>query len=325
MRKILLTGNHLTPALAFKAKLEQHHWQVDYLSLDSAKFNRHQPLISFLTLIKLPSSLVNALIYLTKTKPLAVVSFGGYSAFPVCLAAKLLRLPLVIHEQTFGQGLTSKLTAYLADKIAVSWPKSRQYFPKHKTVLTGNPLRPKILNIKMLNANCSLLNTIYITGGHQGSLTINQAIKPILPQLLSKYVIFHQFGLSQPPDFKDKHYFAKKYFTVAELAKIYSQAPLVISRAGINTVTELAYLGLKAILIPLTTAQKNEQLTNARYLESLGLAIVLDQINLSPQNLLTQINRFFAQAPIRPKNKFPRQLVLTAADNLYQLVSSLIK
>lgn len=331
-KNIVLTGNHLTPALALKFKLEQHHWLVNYLLLDSAKFNRHRPFISILSLIKLPFSFFKACVYLNSKKPAAVISFGGYSAFPVCLAAKILRLPLIIHEQTFGRGLTSILTAGLADKIAVSWPESLKYFPKHKTVLTGNPLRPEIIKLKTLNTKSSSLNTIYITGGHQGSLIINRTINQLLPQLLTQYQVFHQFGLTQTANLwqaqqkiKHKNYVVKRWFSAQELAKIYRSNPVVIGRSGINTITELAWFKLRAILIPLTTAQKNEQLTNARFLENLGQAIIINQPDLSAQYLYQQINLAFTVLPLPSKSRFDSDLVLTATDNLYKLILSLIK
>ncbi|MDZ7586332.1 MAG: glycosyltransferase, partial [Patescibacteria group bacterium] len=163
-QKIVLTGSHLTPALALKTKLQRQGWQVIELKVGSPKFNRHQPIMSSLSLIKLPFSLLLACKSLAKIKPKLVVSFGGYDALPVCLAAKLFVLPLIIHEQTFAAGLTSRLTAIIADKVAISWQSSQPFFPRSKTILTGNPIRRELLNIKTKK-----LKSIYITGGHQGS------------------------------------------------------------------------------------------------------------------------------------------------------------
>lgn len=332
VKKIVLTGSHLTPAVSLQDKLEAKDWRVIYLAPDSAKFNRHQPLISWLSLVKLPGSCWRAWQDLRKTKPQLVVSFGGYAALPVCLAAKLLGLPLIIHEQTFSQGLTNKLTAFLADKVAISWSESQKFFPTEKTVLTGNPLRLEILNINMLNAKRYPLKTIYITGGHQGSLILNQVVSEILPELLTKYKVYHQFGLTQTEalwqkqqKITHKNYWVKRWFSVKELVKIYQNNPLVISRSGINTVTELAWLNLRAILVPLTTAQKNEQLTNACWLESLGLAIVLSQSELSGAFLLKAIDSAFKDLPVSAKISFNRKLVLKATDNLYQIILDLLK
>lgn len=333
LKKIVITGSHLTPALALKTKLEQSGWQVINLKISSPKFNRHQPILASLSLIKLPLSVFRACQKLSGIKPRLVISFGGHAAFPVCLAAKLLKTPLIIHEQTFGAGLTSRLTALLADKVAISWPSSRPYFPKNKTILTGNPIRQELLNLQSedLRSNISHLTSIYITGGHQGSKIINETVAEILPQLVKKFTVYHQFGLIQPElayqqqlEFTHPCYILKRWFSAPQLAEILSRVNLVISRSGVNTITELAYLQLPAVLIPLTTAQKNEQITNANFLKSLGLAIILPQSRLNPANLLRVIKSALKKLPLKGSLTFDRRLVRSAADNLYHLIESVI-
>ena len=327
-KKIVLTGSHLTPALALKAKLHQHGWQVIELKIPSPKLNRHRLILASLSLIKLPLSLFSAYQKLSGIKPRLVVSFGGHAAFPVCLAAKLLNLPLIIHEQTFGAGLTSRLTALMADKVAISWPSSQPYFPQKKVVLTGNPIRRELLN---LQSNISHLKSIYITGGHQGSRIINTTVAEIIPQLVKKFTVYHQFGLLQSSlafkkqrQFKHPRYILKRWFGARQLAKILADADLVISRGGVNTITELAYLQLPAVLVPLTSAQKNEQITNAKFLESLGLAIILPQSELNSAHLLQLIDTALRQLPRQTSLAFDRRLIYSATDNLYQLIESVI-
>lgn len=324
--KILLTGSHLTPALALQAELEKHHFKVVFLSLNSPKFNRHEPIKSWLSLVKLPYYIILAWKKISRLKPAAVVSFGGYSALPVCLAAKINRLPLIIHEQTFGAGITSRATAILADKVAVSWPASLAYFPGHKTVLTGNPIRRELLNLRPAPLDSRPI--IYITGGHQGSLAINQAVALIMPELVKQYFVYHQFGLAQNPalwpKFKSKRYIVKRWFKAEDVARILSQNCLVISRSGVNIVTELAFLNRRAILIPLTTAQLNEQATNAAFLQALGLALVLPQAKLSPASLLASIDQAFKTLPVQSQTKFNLDLVRGAAPRLSGLVKALV-
>lgn len=323
--KILLTGAHLTPALALQAELEKHHFPVEFLSLNSPKFNRHEPFKSIFSFLKLPYYVILAWQKINRLRPAVVVSFGGYSALPVCLAAKINRLPLLIHEQTFGAGITSRITAVLAAKVAVSWPASLAYFPRHKTVLTGNPIRQELLHLKP--AAGTTPKSIYITGGHQGSLVINQAIAPLIPGLVKHYRVYHQFGLAQKPEFwpkfKAKRYLVKPWFEAKELAQILAQNCLVISRSGINIVTELAWLNRRAILIPLATAQKNEQLANASFLQSLGLALILPQSNLSPDSLLAAINLAGKTLPAPAQFKLDLKLISEASTNLFRLVKQL--
>jgi len=361
-KKIVLTGTHLTPALTLIDQLKQKKWQILYfgrqtslagssqpaiekqllpqekvkfISISASKFQRHHPLKSIFALIKLPFGLAQSLYHLKKFSPLVVVSFGGYVALPVCLAANILKLPLIIHEQTFRAGLTSKLTAKLADKIALSWPESTRYFPAKKIVLTGNPIRKELLKIKPSTSGYKP-QAIYITGGNQGSKIINQTINQIITPLLEKYPVYHQFGLAQSesswqkqqnlkaslPSNLKKNYFLKRWFTADDLASIFPRCQLVISRAGINIITELAYLQKPGLLIPLLYAQKNEQNLNAQFLKDLGLALILPQPQLTPETLLKNINQAIIKLPGQSKQTFPRELVKKASHHLYQLITA---
>lgn len=351
---ICLTGAHLTPSLALINLLKKNHWSIIYfgranqveksilqpyhikpVKIITNKLKRHNLFISLLSLIKFPLGLLQSIYFLNQYQPRVVVSFGGFVALPVCLAAKLLKIPLIIHEQTLAAGLTSKLTGWLAARIAVSWPQSLNYFPSGKTFLTGNPIRPEIIQTKN-QPNLNAFKTIYITGGSQGSLTINRVLHPIILRLLKKYQVIHQFGLNQ----SDKHwqqqlqlqaglpknlqarYQLQPWFSSSQVAKILATSDLVIGRAGINTITELAYLSKPAILIPLSHTQKNEQLTNARWLQNLGLAIILPQTQLTQASILKAISAAFASLPAKPKFKLDLSLITNASLNLYRLIDS---
>lgn len=347
-KTLVITGTHLTPAIALIEKLVSHNFEVIYLGrknlaeinflsrfkfkhfkIITAKFNRFNLFGALIGLFKLPLGFIQALYYLIIYRPRVVVSFGGFVGLPVCLAAKLLQLPLIIHEQTFASGLTSRLTGILADKIAISWEQSRKYFPASKTVLTGNPLRQEILKAQSLKAKPISYPNIYITGGNQGSQVINQAVKPILTSLLKKYQVIHQFGTNQSSVEWQQlpvlpRYQVKQWFSGQEVAQALTQASLVIGRSGINTISELAYLGKPAILIPLPYAQKNEQLVNARFLKKIGLGLILPQSKLTGQTLLAYINKAFSELPRQVSTTYNVDLIADASNKLYRLVTSLI-
>ena len=354
-KTIVLTGTNLTPAWALMEQLHKHGYKIVYLGRSRSMLDSRQPAAEKQLLADTPVefhplltvrwpwaaltlgwSLFEAVVYLIKHKALAVVSFGGNVALPVALAAKFIGIPLVIHEQTFGAGLTSRLTAPLAKFIAISWPESRRFFPAKKTVLIGNPLRLAVVAAKRKKPGNKKL-TLYITGGNQGSLTINTAVTQILPELLKHYQIYHQFGLVQHealwlkqsrwaatlPEKLKKNYYLKRWFSSEELTEILALRPLVIGRAGANTITELSFLNLTAVIIPLPTAAKNEQLTNARYLEKRGLALVLPQNRLNPESLKAAISRAQKTLPLKTKSAAPA--VSAASDKLYQLVIKAVK
>lgn len=317
MIKLLITGSHQTPAQALIEQLPRK-WIVFQLdNRDGPKFKRYDWWGSLKDSWRLPGLIWQFKNQLQLVKPNVVISFGGYGSVPVVAAAKLLRLPIIIHEQTFSAGLASRFTGYLAEVIAISWLSSRRCFPQGKTVLIGNPLRQKIINLVRKPKN-----SLYITGGNQGSRAINQVIEPILPQLVKEFTVYHQFGLNQPPAYKDRRYISRPYFSVGQLAQIYAQARLVVGRSGINTVTELGFLRIPSVLIPLPFTQKNEQAVNAHYLEKLGLAVVLPQERLTPANLLAALDQ--AQKLRPSKIKFPRERVKNAAQRLFKLCSNLL-
>ena len=343
---LILTGTHLTPAVALNNKLKGSGYKLAYIgkksskitipiiSLKAPKLHRHNLFSSVSLPFKFPVSFFKALFILASQKPNLVISFGGFIALPVCLASRLLKIPIVIHDQTFAAGLVNKLTAKLATKIAISWPESFSYFPRNKTFLTGNPIRSEILNIKKTSKKSQKSKILYITGGNQGSRIINQTINQILPQLLLKYQVIHQFGLNQKksawqsqlkiknslPKNLQKQYRLEKWFNAHQQAVNLTKADLVISRSGANTITELGFLSKPAILIPLPFSQKNELLINAQFLTSLGLALILPQSKLSSKNLLVLIKKAFQSLPKKSSKSFPFALVKTSSSKLHILL-----
>jgi len=335
MRKIVITGGHLTPALAvIDELLKRSGWEIFYigrkytaegdknLSLESMviqekglwfipiNFGRLQHRFTRYTIpafLRIPWGFVLAFFHLLKIKPQVILSFGSYVGVPVVLAGWLLGIPIVIHEQTTVVGLGNKINSFFAKKICVSWPETLNQFSKEKTVLTGNPLRldifktnPKILSSLNFERGKPL---ILVTGGNQGSHRINVAIEGILEKLLTKYHVFHQTGhlagfgdferLEEkrnhlPKNLKD-NYHLKKYVSGEEWGTLLDKADLVVSRAGINTITELLVLGKPQLLIPIPWLPGDEQTKNAQMVEKIGLAEILPQDDLLPNNLLKKI------------------------------------
>jgi UDP-N-acetylglucosamine--N-acetylmuramyl-(pentapeptide) pyrophosphoryl-undecaprenol N-acetylglucosamine transferase len=268
------------------------------------KFTKH----TLPSLIKMPVGLVQATKIIQQFQPDVVLSFGGYVAVPVVLAAAFQRIPIVIHEQTLHAGLANKIAARFAKTICISWRESKQYFPKEKTVLTGNPLRKEFLEGQRSNHSegnkAKTLPTIYITGGSAGAHGINILIEGCLETLLQKYHIIHQTGDAKEygdfdrleelqaklaPELRER-YTLRKFILPEEVMSIFSQADLVISRSGVNTMTELLYLGKPSLLIPLPYGQKNEQLENALFMKRLGLSEIIDQMKTTPEELVQKIH-----------------------------------
>ena len=340
--KIVITGGHFSPAYSLIQELKDKHtiivigrryafegdtnetyeykvckkFGIPFEVLNAGRLQRKFTRHTIPAAARFPGGIIRALKILRREKPSVVVTFGGYVGLPVALAARVLSIPVVLHEQTLNAGLSARLISKFAAVILTSFPSSKDSFPGKNVVLTGNPIRPELLSEgKKIKYEKPL---IYITGGSTGSHAINQAIVQIIPNLLSEFLVFHQTGDSR--EFGDyekiknvksglsgplqKRYFVEKFFPPSEVAGLIASAAFVISRAGINTVTELIALRTPAILIPLPHGQHNEQLQNAKFFQDLGLGRLLEQDDMTPQLLLSTIH-----AMIKEKSEFEKKFI----------------
>lgn len=225
--KILISGGHLTPALALIEYIKSNHQSDEviflgrlyskkttkqisqekveveklgakFIPFNSVKLSQNNlfekikviPLLIFKTL--------STTLVIAKEKPDVFVSFGGYLAVPIALACYIMRVPIVTHEQTRTAGVANIIIAKFADQIAISYEESLEFFPKQRTKLTGNLIRNSILkSSKKLPEwikKKPLKPILYITGGSQGSEIINRTVSLILKPLLKNWFIIHQCG-----------------------------------------------------------------------------------------------------------------------------------
>lgn len=229
--KILLTGGHLTPALALIDYIQANHPQdeivfvgriysqvkhqqispekkeveqrgVRFVDLPAVRLSKNLSLWQKITLpLGLISSVTQSKKILKQENPDIVLTFGGYLGLPVAAAAKLSRIPIITHEQTRAAGFSNQLIAKFADAVALSYPDSKEYFPTQKTQLVGNPIRAQLLE---KNNQPSWLKKrtkkplLLIMGGNQGSQIINELISKILPTLTEDWQVIHLCGRSTP-------------------------------------------------------------------------------------------------------------------------------
>jgi len=332
--KIVIIGGHLSPALAVfeglssntkvlfigrKYALEGDNalsleyitinaLNIPFVGLNTGRLQRKLTKHTIPSLFKLPFGFIKSFLTLIKFRPDVVVGFGGYVSIPVVFCAYLLRIPVVIHEQTLEAGFANRLLSRFATKICISWQASQKYFPKEKTVLTGNPIREfRIQNSEFRIQKEKKLPTIYVTGGSSGSHFINTLIEGCLKELLERYIVIHQTGSAQ--EFHDfdrleklrnslsetekERYILRKFIDTSDVGNILSRTSLVVSRSGINIITELLHFEKPSLLIPLPFSQNNEQLKNAKFLEKIGLGKVLQQSELDSKRLYQAIDLMF--------------------------------
>ncbi|MDP1760304.1 MAG: glycosyltransferase, partial [Candidatus Woesebacteria bacterium] len=164
---------------------------VIFYHLESGKIENKFTRYTIPALIKIPFGFLQALALLLKIRPDLTLSLGGASGSLVSFWSWVLGIPIIVHEQTASAGRANIFSSKFAKKIAISREASQKYFPKDKVVLTGNPISKNIINIINKPKN-SEVKTILITGGSRGSTWLNNAVRPILDDLLKKYFVIHQ-------------------------------------------------------------------------------------------------------------------------------------
>lgn len=354
--KICISGGHITPAAAVISNLKDRkiadifyvgrkttiegdptpsaesvvipNMGIKFYAIRTGRLQRKFTRYTIPSLIRTPVGLTSSLLILSQERPDLVISFGSYVALPVVIAAWILGIPSITHEQTVKGGLANRIIGRFAKKIALSWPESRSFFPEEKSIITGNPVRKEILNLKRKRTSRPV---IFITGGNQGAHSINEIIVEIIEDLLKSYEVIHQTGGSQK--FKDfemlnarvsrlprrlkNRYRISKWFNSDELVPIYERASLLVGRSGANTVSEVAALGIPALFIPLPWAGGDEQDKNARMLEQLGAALVLPQERLSPKRLFAGIKNMIDKLDEYKKGtKRAKKLILPRATEI---------
>ncbi|MCL4360111.1 UDP-N-acetylglucosamine--N-acetylmuramyl-(pentapeptide) pyrophosphoryl-undecaprenol N-acetylglucosamine transferase [Patescibacteria group bacterium] len=339
---LFLTGGHLSPALAVIDALrsEKPDWNLffvgrprafegdsfdseefriirkkslRFLPLDTGRFSRENLFPALRSLSKVPFACIRAYGYVRRYRPDCILSFGGYVALPVVLAARLGRVPVITHEQTRAMGLANKLIGNLASHVLLSFPGGQAGPSGAKTMVVGLPLRKGLFHPPLM-PSFSLPQThhplLYVTGGTTGAVSLNEIVAEALPKLLERYTIIHQTGqhfLTKARQRKDilaphlaSRYVVARYFDETDIAWIYHHANLVIGRSGANTVGEIAALGKNALFIPLPWSGGGEQEKNAELLVSAGTSEMLSQETLTPDSLTAGIDAMFtAMKPYR--------------------------
>ena len=251
-------------------------------------------------LLQQPAALWTAVRIIHRFKPDLVFGVGGYVTGPVILAARLQGVPTCIHEQNSIPGLANRILGHIADKIFVSLPGSEKYFPAGKTILSGNPVRDNIIKAAELQKTASGNKppTLLVLGGSQGARRLNSlmlaAAETSLINLPVPPHIIHQTGEHDENQVGTRYgqlgLSARVGAFFTDMAEIYSQADMVVSRAGATTLAELTVFHKPAILVPYPYAADNHQEINGRYLVEAGAARMFRQDELTGEKLGNEIS-----------------------------------
>lgn len=300
---------YLAPDPYDQTMLDEH--EINFRSVQAGKVRKHFSVHNFFDFFKTAWGTLTALWTVFAIYPDVVFAKGGYVSFPVLLAARLLRIPVFIHESDSVPGRVNRWAGSFAEKIAVSFPQAVEYFPDDKVALTGNPIRKEIANPATEGAREYLnmepdIPVIFILGGSQGAKIINSVILEALPELLESYYVIHQVGpnniesveettaffFSELPRAKQslkERYKPFGFLDQTALRMAAGTADIVISRAG-STIFEIAAWSVPSILIPLDVAHADHQRKNAYAYAANGAATVIDEPNLGDDILLSEIS-----------------------------------
>ncbi len=271
----------------------------------AGKLRRYFSLRNFLDLfILFPTGFMQSLWKLFWYMPDVVFSKGGYGSIPVVLVAFIYRIPVLLHDSDAIPGIANRFLGKFATLVALGFHDALEFFPKKKSVFSGNPVRKEIIEgsveearkVFHLQSNRPIL---FVMGGSQGAQPINKAILKVLPQLLEGLEIIHQCGERNfekvkndaekiLKDSANKKFYHLYSFIHKEIKHAYKIATIVLARAGAGTLSEIAATGSVSIIVPLPHAAANHQRANANVFQRYKAAIICEEENLTP-HLLPQM------------------------------------
>jgi UDP-N-acetylglucosamine--N-acetylmuramyl-(pentapeptide) pyrophosphoryl-undecaprenol N-acetylglucosamine transferase len=240
---------------------------------------------------------------LRRVQPQVILGLGSYVSGAVLLAAAALGIPRLIHEQNVIPGLTNRLLGRVVNRVAVSFEASVTYFPRGKAVVTGNPVRPAICQVRGRALEPNGRFHLLVFGGSQGAHQLNAAMLGALTQLADvqdHLWTVHQTGSNDfataQMTYAERKYPGVVHAYIEDMAREYGAADLVICRAGATTIAELTVTGKAAVLVPFPYATYNHQERNARTLAAVGAAELIEDQTLSG-GLLAERIRYYLSHP----------------------------
>ena len=291
---------------------------IVYMYIPAGKIRRQGGLRAvLLNMLDIPKTGLGVLLLFfrfVRMYPDVIFSKGGYASFPVLVVARILHIPLVIHDSDAVPGRATLWAAPFARNIAISYPEAESFFRKadqEKIALTGNPIRQELIYAPVENPE-SVFHlektdrpTLIVLGGSLGAEFINRHILDVLDQLVKSYRIIHitgrehldhvkqMSGVISPDGEITGRYIPVGWVNSFHLRALYSMADAAISRAGSGTLVELATWGIPTIVIPIPQDVSRDQVKNAYAFSRVTGSFVVEQQNLSPNLLKRRIDDLF--------------------------------
>ena len=314
------TGGHLFPGIALAKALRRNDMTIEIefvgtkRGIESKVLPREgfrlktiissgllgkKGLNKWVSWFKLPVGIVQSMCFLIRNRPNLVVGVGGYASVPMVFSAWILRIPILIHEQNAFPGMANKWLGKIADKVAISYKESKQFFNEKKVEVTGNMIHEKLCQPKEeFSLPLKQPFGILVLGGSQGAHSINMAMVEALDFLFDRkdrLHITHQTGDADHENVK-KQYAEKKFSAdvmsfITDMPVRYRLASLVICRSGATTLAEITAAGRVSVLVPFPYAANNHQEHNARIIETANAGEVILDEEISGERLAKSIKK----------------------------------
>lgn len=281
---------------------------IRFVKILSGKMRRYPSLKNIGSIFELVFGIISAFWKLLAIFPDVVFSKGAYASVPVLFAARFFKIPVIIHESDAAPGRANSWAGKFARRIAVGFPEAAMFFDPTKVAVIGNPIR-KELQVPLTRGAHEFLKlaegvpVIFVLGGSQGARIINETIVEALPKLLKHYQVIHQTGRNNFDEIKK---LTDLYLEGSELGDRYKPFPflnplalrmaagaadIIISRAGAGSLFEIAMWGKPSIVVPITDSNADHQRKNAFAYARSGACVVIEEANLSPNLLMSEIDR----------------------------------
>lgn len=292
---------------------------IEYRPSPAGKLHRDKSVGNVSGIFSSFFGIVRATFQLFGLYPDIIFSTGGYAAFPTLYAARLLKIPVAIYDADATPGRVSLWSAKFARWIALAHPDAAAKFPekvRDRIAQTGHPIRKEIehpakeggYEFLHLDPNAP---TVFIMGGSQGAVAINEVVLDALPDLVASYNVVHQAGTANLEEvarvasviLKDSQH-AERYVPFGLLNTLAQRmaagiATLVVARAGSGTIFEVASWGIPAIMVPIPNEISHDQTENAFSYARAGGCVVIEQRNLTPHVLVAEIKRIVDDPELR--------------------------
>lgn len=301
--------------------------RIRFVEIPTGKLRIYFSLKNFTDLFKTAYGVLIGFWHVFRVYPDVVFAKGAYASFPTLLAAKILGIPVIIHESDSAPGRVNNWAGKFAQYIALSYRESADFFPKDRVAHVGQPVRPELEHAIRDGAYEYLqlepnIPTIFVFGGSLGAQTINEVVLQSLPDLIGKFQIIHQTGKANFEDVSGRakllledseyssRYKAFPYLNPLSIRMAAGVANVMITRAG-SSLFEIASWGVPAIVVPITNTNNDHQRKNAFGYARAGAGIVIEEKNLTPNILINEITRIVFDLNLHKK-------MAKAAKDFYQ-------